>query len=363
MKNKMLLGLLVVLLVSVVIIQTPDAVLTEPQDVSILVLLGYGFGWSYFEFLEVVQDWGCDVTVTGNTSHLQSCLNRADRSVEADILISDIGREDLSQYDVLFVPSGGHWQDLIHIESALNLIQMAYEEGLIISGICVGVTPVAASNVTEGKMVAGHNFCYPYIRNSGGTMLPFMRVVSDGQLITGDNGGGPPNGFETAPHYDLCVAIMKELFGYSYFESMAIHPVLEGNDTIYHMNVTTSGQIHLFDGVTTTEITEVTAKLHTSDNETIIAEIDLTDNDNDSVFIGSITGLELGDYVVDLEIVDANISMEVVRNALSFTADDITTSTTTSDSLLSVETIAIAGVVTVSVVIILAVMWRRRQGP
>ena len=191
MRNKVLLGIFVALLVSSMLVQTPQAVLTEPDDVSFLILLGYAFGWSYFEFLEIVEGWGCDVTVTGNTSHLQSCLNREDRSIEADILISDIEREDLSQYDVLFVPSGGQWHDLIATESALNLIKMAYEEGLVVAGLCIGVTPVAASNITEGKMVTGHNFCYPYVSASGGTLFPFMRVVSDGRLITGDNGDGP----------------------------------------------------------------------------------------------------------------------------------------------------------------------------
>lgn len=360
MKNKVLLGLLVVLLVSVVIIQTPDAALTEPQDVSILVLLGYGFGWSYFEFLEVVQEWGCNVTVIGNTSHIQSCLNRVDVSIDADILISEIDREDLSQFDVLFVPSGGHWQDLINSEPALNLIQMAYEEGLIISGICIGVTPVAASNVTEGKFVTGHNYCYPYVRDSGGTMLPFMRVVSDGHIITGDNGGGPPTGFEGAPHYDLCVAIMKELFGYSYFEGISIRSVLEEDDTVYYFNVTTSGSIHLFDDVATAEIAEVTAFLHTSDNDTVIAEVNLSDPEHDSIFIGNITGLQEYDYIVDLQIQDANISVEVVRDALSFTAQNLTNTQTTTGEILTIEAITIGGLGALAVVV-LVVIWRSKH--
>ena len=365
MKNKVLLGVLVVILVGSLLVQTPEAVLTEPEEVSILVLLGNAFGWSFFEFIDIVQDWGCDVTITGNTPQIESCLNLPARPVDADILISEISREDLSQYDVLFVPSGGHWQGLVNTESALNLIQMAYEEGLIISGICIGVAPVAASNVTEGHVVAGHNFCYPYVDASGGTILPFKRVVSDGQLITGDNGAGPPAGYEGAPHYDLCVAIMKTLFGYSYFEDMTIQPVLEGNDTVYYLNVTTSGQIQLFDDVTTAEITEVTAMLHTTDNETVIAEVDLTDPENDSIYIGSITGLELDDYVIDLEILDANVSMEFFRDALSFTAENITTPTTSStvsDGILTVETIAIVGGIALAAVVVI-VIWRRKSRP
>ena len=136
------------------------------------------------------------------------------------------------------------------------------------------------------------------------------------------------------------------------------------------MNVTTSGSIHLFDDVTTAEISEVTAKLHTSDNETIIAEIDLLDPENDSVFSGSIAGLEVDDYVIDLEIVDANVSMEFVRDAIAFTAENLpTTSTTTSstttttvtDPSLTVEMIAIGGVA-VFAVVILVVILRRRAG-
>jgi len=365
MRKKVLLGVLIVILVGSLFIQTPDAVLTEPEEVSILVLLGHAFGWSYFEFMDVVEAWGCDVTITGHTSQIESCLNLAASPVDADILISEISREDLSEYDVLFIPAGGSWQDLVNSEPALNLIQMAYEEGLIISGICIGVSPIAASNVTEGHVVTGHNFCYPYVHDSGGTLLPFFRVVSDGQLITGDNGDGFPAGYEGAPHYDLCVAFMKTLFGYSYFEDMTIQSILEGNDTVYYMNVTTSGQIHLFDDVTTTEITEVTAMLRTSDNETIIAEVELTDPESDSIFVGNITGLEEDDYVVDLEIQDANVSMEYVRDALAFTAENITTTTTTTtvaDGILTVETVAIIGVATLAA-LVLIVVWRRKSGP
>lgn len=129
------------------------------------------------------------------------------------------------------------------------------------------------------------------------------------------------------------------------------------------MNVTTSGSIHLFDDVTTTEITEVTALLHTADNETVVAEVDLLDPENDSVFVGNVTGLQEEDYIVDLKIQDANISMEFVRDALSFTAENLTTTPTDNDEgILTVETLAIAGVAALAVVILI-VVWRRKSGP
>ena len=361
MAKKVLFGLLVIMLLSSALIQAPQADLVDPESISVLMILGYSFGWSYFELLDILQEWGCDITTTGVTSHLQSCVNKEDRSIYADILVSEIEREDLGQYDVLIVPSGGHWQNLLETQSILNLITMAFEEGLIVSGVCVGVAPIAAANVTEGKLATGHDFVYPYIRDSGGTWLRYTSVVSDGNVITGDNGIGFLHGYEVAPHYDLCVAIMRKLFGISYFEDVITQIEQNGTDSVYYMNVTTSGPIHLFDNVTTPEISEVTAKLHMPDNDTVIATMDLTDNDNDAVFEGNITGVDLDDCIIDLEITDANVSMEVVRDASSFDAENITRTRRTTYS--SLETIVIVGIATGLLVVFLAIFWRRKSGP
>lgn len=365
MKNTIVLGLFFVMMISSVLIETPSAVITEPEDVSVLIVLGDKFGWSYFELLEILQDWKCDITTAGPISHLESCANQPPRPIDVDVLFSDINREDLDQYDVLLVPSGAQWQTLIHTSSALSLINTAYEEGLIVSGICVGVIPLAVANVTRDRLVASHNFAYPYVKESGGKTLPFMRVVSDGNVITGDNGGGEPAGYESAPHYELCVAIMKKLFGYSYFQDITVNPELVGNDTVYYISVTTSEPIHLFDNVTTPEITDVVVNLHTSDNDTIIASVNLIQSAEVTTFKGNITGLELDDYIIDLQIIDANVSMEVVQDAALFTAQNITipststTSSATTEDRMPIETYALIGAVPIMAIIVFEV-WRRR---
>jgi len=355
------LGFIVILL-CVNSIQTPQTVATvTPEDVDVLAVIGQYFGWSYFELRDIFEDWGCNFVTTGETATVESCINKPPNPVDTDILVSEIDRETIRLYDCLVIPSGGHWQSLKNSEPVIELIQMAFEEGLVVGGICTGVIPICYSNVTEDCCVTGHNIVYSYAVDSGATILPFMNSVIDGQIITGDGGDGVPDGYITAPHFEFCRAIMTKLLGYSYFESISMLSSLDGDETVHLINVTTSGAIDLFGNVSTPEIAEVTAKFHTEDNDTIVAEIELLDIDGDDVFTGNITNLDEGRYVIDLDIIDANVSLEVVHDALTYDASDIepTTSPTGGNLLLSGEQILLVGAAAVVVVLVL-VVWKRR---
>jgi putative intracellular protease/amidase len=342
-----------------------------PEDIDVLALIGYAFGWSYFELKDIFEGWGCNFTTTGENETVQSCLNKPPNPVDPDILVSEIDRDVIRQFDCLVIPSGGHWADLKNSEPAIELIQMAYEEGLVVGAICIGVAPVCYSNITQGKLVTGHNMVYSYARDSGATILPFMNSVIDGQIVTGDGGDGVPDGYLTAPHFEFCRAVMMKLLGFSFYESITMQPILSGNETVHHIDVTTSGPLDLFGNVSTPEIAEVTVKFHTEYNDTIIDEAELSDLDGDALFTGSISGLTPGRYVIDLHIIDANVSLEVVRNVLTYEAVDIEPTTTTStgtspttspigtDEPLMVETMVLVGAAAVVVVVVL-VIWRRR---
>jgi hypothetical protein len=185
-----------------------------------------------------------------------------------------------------------------------------------------------------------------------------MNSVIDGQIITGDGGDGVPDGYITAPHFEFCRAIMIKLLGYSYFGSISIQSALDGDETVHHINVTTSGPLDLFGNVSTPEIAEVTAKFHTEENETIFTEVELSDVDGDALFTGNITGLEEGRYVIDLDIIDANVSLEVVQDALTFDAENIEPTTPTGIPLTT-EQVIIVGVAAAVVVVVLVVLRRR----
>lgn len=342
-------------------IQVPQtgAILT-PEDVDVLAVIGFSFGWSYFELRDFFEEWGCNFTTTGETAIVQSCVNKPPNPVESDILVSEIDRDIIRQFDVLVIPSGGHWEELKNSAPVINLIRMAYEEGLVVSGICVGVIPIAHSNVTFHKVITGHDFVYTYAIISEATIHPLMNSVTDGLIVTGDGGEGVPDGYETAPHYEFCRAVMMKALGYSYFQDISVQPVLDVNETVYQINVTTSESITMFSNVTIPEVAEITAKLHTETNDTIIAQTDLSDLEGDNLFTGNITGLEPGRYVIDLDLVDANVSLEVVRDVLIFDAANIdpTTSPGTGPPL-AMETMVIVGAVAI-IAIVALVIWRKR---
>jgi hypothetical protein len=145
---------------------------------------------------------------------------------------------------------------------------------------------------------------------------------------------------------------------------MTYQPHVGENETVYYLNVTTLGAIHLFGEVTTPEIAEVTVNLHEEGNRTIIESVDLTDDDNDTIFTGELSGFDPDDYVFDLEITDTNVSMEYVRDIRPTMIESTDTTTTTRTntepgSPLTTETIVLIGIGTLAVIIVAIVGLRK----
>jgi putative intracellular protease/amidase len=333
---------------------------SELEDFNVLAVIGYSFGWSYFLLEEIFESWGVGFYVTGETETVQSCINRAPRPVDVDILISDIDREIISNYDCLIKPSGGHWTGLCVSTPVLDLISMAYEEGLIVSGICTGTAPIARADIVNGTYVTGHTFTGQHVRAFDGILKSLARIVTDRHIVTGSGGSGVQSGFEVAPHYDLCVAVMKELLGQSYFVEATATPVPSNLESKRVLNVVTSGQLEVFDNVTTAEMDEVIARIHPMDNASDVTEIELTMHEDGVTFSGNVSDLELGEYNVNLEIQDQNRSLEIVRNATSFTLEDFTTTSTTGLEIPIFATAAVMAVVGV-VVVVVGVIWKKTQ--
>ena len=339
--------------------QAKQTVASEPEDFKVLAVIGYSFGWSYFILKDIFESWGVGFNVTGDTETVQSCVNRDPRPVDVDMLVEDIDRETIADYDCLIVPSGGHWAGLCVNTPVLNLISMAYEEGLIVSGICTGTAPIARADVVNGTAVTGHSFTSQHVRNFGGVFKSLQRVVSDRRLVTGGPGSGVENGFEDAPHYDLCVAIMKELFGLSYLVEATAEPAPDNPESKCMLNVVTSGQLNVFADVTTTEMDEVVARIYPVDNASDVTRVELTAHDDGFTFSGNVSELSPGEYNVNLEIQDQNRTLEVVRNATSFTLGDLTT--TTTGSIIPVfETALVVAVIGV-VIVVVVIIWKKTR--
>ncbi|MHA1909890.1 MAG: hypothetical protein ACW98Y_21540, partial [Candidatus Thorarchaeota archaeon] len=135
MRSRVLVGILLLLFLSLSSTSAESMPISSDienvEDIKVLAVIGYAFGWSYFELETIFEDWGINFTTTGETEIVESCVNRAPRPVEVDILVSEIDETIITQFDVLIVPSGGHWSGLCDSQPVLDLINLAYDNGLV----------------------------------------------------------------------------------------------------------------------------------------------------------------------------------------------------------------------------------------
>lgn len=174
---------------------------------KIMILAANSVGDTYFPAKKQFEYWGWTVTTTGLTPQVTSCLNTNPRPVPVDILISEVNNNILSQYDCVFIPSGGHWSALLNDPTTLNLIVEAYSLGLIISSLCVGIRVLAAADIVNGVRIAYDSNSATQVTVAGGITV-VARVVTDQRIVTGTTGGGfTGGGASLAPTIEVCEAI------------------------------------------------------------------------------------------------------------------------------------------------------------
>lgn len=174
---------------------------------NVMILAANGVGETYFHAKDKFESWGWIVTTAGLTQSVISCPNTNPRPVPVDILISEVNNNTISQYECIFIPSGGHWNPLLNDMTTLDLISGAYNLSLVISSLCVGIRVLAAANIIDGVRIAYDINSGSYVILAGG-ILVYERVVTDQRIVTGGTGGGPTGGGASqAPTIDVCEAI------------------------------------------------------------------------------------------------------------------------------------------------------------
>ncbi len=315
------------------------------DNVKVLTFVANGVGDIHFDIKNQLEAWGWNVTTAGLTENVTSCPNKPQKDVPVDILISDVDRNLLSQYNCVYISPGAQHHILAYNQEVLDLISTAYEEGLVVSSICVGNIVLAkANNILNGIKVASHYYVNSHIEAVGG-LVEERQVVSDSRIITGGAGGGPTGGGNLlAPTYEFCVAIAKEILGYSYIQKTTVDTSSIGTDIKNKVDVETRNITELFTDINPLMITpsSVTISVYEQDGTTSLKTIVLKDLDKNGVYSGNFSGLEKGDYRIDIEVIDFGGGLEVVKNALRFsigltsTSSDLNTETTfqtdTSDS-------------------------------
>jgi len=286
------------------------------EDIKVLTLIDHGFGWNYFDIKDTFEEWGVNVTTAGTASTVASCFNREARPVTSDILIEDVDNETLLDFDCVIVPSGGHWGNLAFDRDALNLIASAHELGLIVSGICTGPIVLArAGDILNGTKIAGHGNGDAYYRSAGAIQVLGQRVVCDNRVVTGGSGSGPPTGYAGAPTFETCLTIVRELMGVSLITEVNLNPAQISLGSEFQISVELTNISDVSEGMFDSDISEVIATVYNIENRSLFEEIELEETDGN--YIGNFTGLEAGDYSIDIDIENEDRIFTTIRNVTS----------------------------------------------
>lgn len=312
----------------------------EISDVKVLMLICDGFGWNYFDARDILESWGVNVTTIANTldTDVPSCFNRAPRGTIADLLLYSVEFDIVTQFDALYVPSGGQWSSLIASSTVLNFISYAHEQGLIIGTTCIGNRVIAESNyIMNGTSVVYYNHASTadHMIEAGATLRFGFDVITDNRIVTGESGGGTTGGgYLYAPTSEICAAMIREALGYSYVEQADVLPLIGESGTSFNISADITdldselGSLSMVD----INITEVHARIFAKENRTLVDTVELTDADEDGSYTGSFIGTIDGEYVIDIEVEDTNSTLEVERESASFTIGIVETFTTTTNS-------------------------------
>ncbi len=313
-----------------------QALIQNTHDVNILTLIADGIGNTYFTVKDQFEEWGWNVTTAGLTNNHTGCPNKDPIVIPSDILISEI--DNISQYDCVFIASGAQHHILRDDQSVLDFINTSYNEGLVISTLCVSTVILADADIINGIKVVGAPLYYNDIVEAGGIFELQAEVVSDGRIITGGRGGGPTGGGDlAAPTSELCVAIAKELLGYSYVLNTSLTPVSGVFKTIFMISVETTNLTNLPLNMNSSGISQVSVDIYRiHENLTLVEEVELISSNN--IYLGNFTDMEIGEYIIIIEVINEDECIEVVRNAAGFSIESIVPTTTSQNISLSSQT-------------------------
>ncbi|OLS29662.1 MAG: hypothetical protein ThorAB25_15200 [Candidatus Thorarchaeota archaeon AB_25] len=295
------------------------------SDVSVLMLIADNFGWNYYDAREIFESWGVNVTtVAYSLDHNITSCTRPNTGENETILVEythqEMTPEMVAQFDCLFVPSGGQWSSLIVGGAPLTFIADAYNMGLIVASICTGTRVVSESHeIVNGSKVVWYSLSSGFMVQAGATLIDEMETVADGRMITGGGGVGPTgSGYLAAPTSEVCAEVVRQALGLSRVQETSLTssngPI--GSDfTITAVVDTLSDSLG---DILSTDIQEVTAHIYSFGNRTLVDTIELTDDNLDGNYTGLVNGLEHGEYIADIEIVDSNSTLEVVKEVETF---------------------------------------------
>ncbi|MFW9795119.1 MAG: DJ-1/PfpI family protein, partial [Candidatus Thorarchaeota archaeon] len=244
-----------------------------------------------------------------------SCPNKDPKPITADLLLSEFDLDTISDYEGIVIPSGGQWAFLENDTAAHELLQVAYNNGLVIGTICNGGIAMVRSNIiTDGtKVVSLFPRLLEQLSECGAIIEWNARVVSDNRIVTGNYGD-----YEIAPVYEVCVEMMKTIGGYSLVSNAAVS--LENNGQ-YQITVEIANLSQDLPNLNITDIEQVIANIHPESNSSDVLEVVLTQIEDTNQYSADFVISDIQKYVVDLDVWSEDSILEVAKNATTFLDD------------------------------------------
>ena len=163
------------------------------ENVKMLLVLSHHYGANYYLNLDNFEKFGFDITTTATTLTVNACGAFAAPLgcpvVTVDILVTDI--TDITEYDCIAIMSASDavstapHSDLLNCQYALDLINTANSEGIVLAAMCTGVRVLAAADVIEGVNVTGsQSYAYEYYYAGATYLGAQLPPVIDGNIVT-----------------------------------------------------------------------------------------------------------------------------------------------------------------------------------
>ncbi|MFW9923452.1 MAG: DJ-1/PfpI family protein [Candidatus Thorarchaeota archaeon] len=280
------------------------------ENIKVLAIIANNFGDAYFWVKTQFESWGCNFTTAGLSAIVASCPEYPPRPVTADILIADVTDEILAQFDCVYVPAGAHWSVLYTNSLTLNLLTKAYDLGLVISTLCIGNRIVAHTDIFNDVKTVYYALTYSEMVNAGAIIVHGVGVVSDKRVVTAGTG---TCGYVNPYIYPFCVAIVKEVLGYSAAASIQVGETPDATNN-YTIAVEINDLTGIFYGNLSAEIDAVKAEIFWNAEQTDKQTFYLEDNDGNGIYEGTFNTDNEGWYIIDIHIYAAAWGVEVLHD-------------------------------------------------
>ncbi|MHA1929239.1 MAG: DJ-1/PfpI family protein [Candidatus Thorarchaeota archaeon] len=334
--------------------ETDEANLTSDiTEIEILFLMDHEYGANYHFIRPILEGWGWNITIAGTAEILDSCTYQASTAyLETDILISEV--DDITQYDAISIMPGDSHDILRTNQTSLNLIQSAEAEGLVVSAWCKAVRVLAAADVIDGKNITGNADYVAEYEAAGAIFNELVPPVIDGNIVTGVRS----RFYRT----EMCQAIATALGVFETdppeISSLSFNPskmIIDQSTNLTSIFTDASG------------ISYARAEFFLLDEtgmrgSNVYLSVVL-DQQSTYTFTGNITGLEVGNYTMDITVRDI-FSNSMIYSDVSLLVVELpdTGDTTESGLPLPLDTMLLVGLGGVGVLVAVVVIVKMKKG-